>query len=245
MQTQSRGKALIVGLSVLAICVGWQVPAPAQDVGETANPQAQAPARTVDPRIYYVDFRSRTAASNDHGFVWYGRTDQRAVEVAGLHPKSDSPIPYILGHIIPVPAETGRSYGDLDEQYLTASYRVVMTKAEAQPVFAYIKYLQANSPAWGPAYNCIVFLKKIAEHMGLRAPNPYLRSYSETWINELRELNGGKENQVVKLSDIRAGVVPKSTQGAAPKPGPSSEPKPARTAAAAPVANMPDPARLW
>jgi hypothetical protein len=245
MQTKTCSRGIIVGVSVLAISVGWQVPVAAQDVGEAASPQAQAPARTADPRSYYVDFRSRTAASNDHGFVWYGRTDQRAVEVAGLHPASDSPVPYILGHIIPVPSETGRSYGDLDEQYLTASYRVVMTKAEAQPVFAYIKRLQASSPTWGPHYNCIVFLRDIAQHMGLKVPNPYFRSLSEKWINELRELNGGKENQVVKFSDIRAGTVPKSTQAAAAKPKPSLEPKPARTAAAALVPSMPDPGRSW
>ena len=80
--------------------------------------------------MYYVDFRARTAASYGHAFVWYGRTDQQAVEVAGLHPASESVIPYILGHIIPVPSETGASYGDLDEQYLTASYRVLMDEAQ-------------------------------------------------------------------------------------------------------------------
>ena len=41
-------------------------------------------------------------------------------------------IPYIVGHVLPVPSETGKSYGDLDEEYLTASYRVYMTEAEAQ-----------------------------------------------------------------------------------------------------------------
>jgi hypothetical protein len=243
MQANIWSRGIIVGLSVLAVFMGWQRPIAAQDVREAATEQTQAPARSADPRIYYVDFRSRTAASNDHGFVWYGRTDQKTVEVAGLHPASDSPIPYILGHIIPVPAETGRSYGDLDEEYLTASYRVVMTRAEAQPVFAYIKQLQATSPLWGPAYNCIVFLKKIAEHMGLRVPSPYFRTYSEKWINELRELNGGVENQVVKLSDIRAGVVPKPAQAATRKRGSSSESKPSRTAAAHPSA--PEPSQSW
>jgi hypothetical protein len=232
MRTKTCGMGIIVGLSVLAIAVGWQAPVAAQDVGEAANRQVQGSARAADPRIYYVDFRSRTAASNDHGFVWYGRTDQRAVEVAGLHPKSDSPVPYILGHIIPVPSETGRSYGDLDEQYLTASYRVVMTKAEAEPVFAHIKRLQATSPTWGPHYNCIVFLRDIAQHMGLQVPNPYFRSYSEMWINELRKLNGGKENQVVKLSDIRAGSSAKSAQAAKPQQ-------------ALVATSLPDPGRPW
>ena len=33
---------------------------------------------------YYVDFRARTAASWGHAFVWFGKTSERAVEVAGL-----------------------------------------------------------------------------------------------------------------------------------------------------------------
>ena len=57
---------------------------------------------------------------------------RREVEVAGLHPATDSVIPYIIGHVLPVLAETGASYGDLDEEYLTASYRVYMTEAAGQ-----------------------------------------------------------------------------------------------------------------
>jgi hypothetical protein len=85
---------------------------------------------------YFVDFRARTAASYGHAFLWYGRLNEHGkvgvVEVAGLHPASDSVIPYILGHIIPVPSETGKSYGDLDEQYLTANARVAVVTASAR-----------------------------------------------------------------------------------------------------------------
>jgi hypothetical protein len=69
---------------------------------------------------YYVDFRARTAASYGHAFVWYGKTSEKQVEVAGLHPAGDV-LPYVLGHLMWVPSETGASYGDLDEQYLTAA----------------------------------------------------------------------------------------------------------------------------
>jgi hypothetical protein len=62
---------------------------------------------------YFVDFRARTAASYGHAFLWYGRVKQDgkvgAIEVAGLHPATDSVVPYFLGHIIPVPSETGKS----------------------------------------------------------------------------------------------------------------------------------------
>ncbi|HMI12271.1 MAG TPA: hypothetical protein VK567_11855, partial [Bradyrhizobium sp.] len=45
---------------------------------------------------YYVDFRARTAASWGHAFVWFGKTSERAVEVAGLTPAGDT-LPYVLG----------------------------------------------------------------------------------------------------------------------------------------------------
>ena len=94
-----------------------------------------------------MDFRARTAASYGHAFVWFGKTSEKQVEVAGLHPAGDE-VPYVLGHLMWVPAETGASYGDLDVQYLTASYRVYLNEEDAKKVFAYIKHLQATSPLW-------------------------------------------------------------------------------------------------
>jgi hypothetical protein len=144
--------------------------------------------------VYYVDFRARTAASYGHAFVWYGRSDQRQIEVAGLHPASDSVIPYLIGHVLPVLSETGKSYGDLDEQYVTASYRVYMSEAEGKRVFAYIKHLQATSPVWNAAtWNCVAFIQSIAREMGLRVPGNHLL-YPEDWVNRLRELNGGRRS---------------------------------------------------
>ncbi|MBR0746889.1 hypothetical protein JQ582_23445 [Bradyrhizobium japonicum] len=140
---------------------------------------------------YYVDFRARTAASYGHAFVWYGKTSQRAVEVAGLHPAGDT-VPYVLGHLMFVPSETGASYGDLDEQYLTASYRVYLNEADAKKVFAYIKRLQANSPVWNAGTtNCTNFIGRIASFMGLKAPFHLLKP--EEYINRLRALNGGRQ----------------------------------------------------
>jgi len=147
---------------------------------------------------YFVDFRSRTAASYGHAFLWYGRLNERGkiglIEVAGLHPASDSPVPYILGHLFPVPAETGKSYGDLDEQYLTANYRVYLKEADAKRVFAYIKHKQDTSPLWlAGVYNCTAFLADIAGYMGLRTPATATWMYPEDFINSLRDLNGGRQ----------------------------------------------------
>jgi hypothetical protein len=140
---------------------------------------------------YYVDFRARTAASYGHAFIWYGKTGQREVEVAGLHPAGDT-VPYVLGHIMFVPSETGASYGDLDEEYLTASYRVYLNEADAKKVFAYIKHLQATSPVWNAATtNCTAFIGRIAAFMGLKTPFHLIKP--EEYVNQLRELNGGRK----------------------------------------------------
>jgi hypothetical protein len=139
-----------------------------------------------------VDFRARTAASYGHAFVWYGKTSEKQVEVAGLHPRGDV-LPYMLGHLTFVPAETGASYGDLDVQYLTASYRVYLSEADAKKVFRYIKHLQATSPVWNAeTINCIFFIGRIASFMGLKTPI-HLLTMPETYVNQLKALNGGRQ----------------------------------------------------
>ena len=65
-----------------------------------AKPIQRATARGP----YYVDFRARTAASYGHAFVWYGKTNEKEVEVAGLAPAGDM---LLLHHLINEP--TGRS----------------------------------------------------------------------------------------------------------------------------------------
>jgi hypothetical protein len=153
-----------------------------------------APRSTTSPRLakgpYYVDFRARTAASWGHAFVWYGKTSERQVEVAGLTPAGDT-TEYVLGYFTWVPSETGASYGDLDPQYLTASYRVYLNEADAKKVFAYIKKLQASSPVWNAeTSNCTSFIGSIAEYMGLKTPSRWTRP--ENYVNELKEMNGGR-----------------------------------------------------
>ncbi len=173
---------------------------PAKLVESTTDsiPAAQPRATSKLAGRYFVDFRARTAASYGHAFIWYGRLNERGkvgmIEVAGLHPASDSPVPYILGHLVPVPAETGKSYGDLDEQYLTANYRVYLKEADAKRVFAYIKRKQETSPLWlAGVYNCTAFLADIAGYMGLRTPATATWMYPEDFINNLRDLNGGRQ----------------------------------------------------
>jgi hypothetical protein len=145
---------------------------------------------------YYVDFRARTAASWGHAFVWFGKTSEREVEVAGLTPAGDT-LAYVAGYLMWVPSETGASYGDLDPQYLTASYRVYLDEPDAKGVFAYIKKLQASSPVWNAeTSNCTSFIGSIANFMGLKVPLRWQRP--EDYVNSLKAMNGGR--QIVHLS---------------------------------------------
>src|SRR5881628_935013 len=68
------------------------------------GPAAQAARKQgIAKGPYYVDFRARTAASWGHAFVWYGKTSEREVEVAGLTPAGDN-VAYVLGHLMWVPS---------------------------------------------------------------------------------------------------------------------------------------------
>jgi hypothetical protein len=220
------GPQLVLGICVLAASTAFGIgnsgaqqvqvavqtdqpdPAPHKSTKRSANalasaamPDAAAAAKPVKRTQsvkgpYYVDFRARTAATYGHAFVWFGRTNDKKVEVAGLHPAGDE-VPYVLGHLTFVPAETGASYGDLDVQYLTASYRVYLNEEDAKKVFAYIKHLQETSPLWNAeTTNCTAFLGRIASFMGMKAP--FHLQKPESYVNELKEINGGR--QFVQLS---------------------------------------------
>ena len=186
----------------------WSMPAAAQAPwsapGEPYQPlQADAPEisrradRPASPR-YFIEFRSRSALSYGHTFVVFGRVGQKLTinNVAGLHPRGDSSVTYILGHILLVPAETGASDGDLEEQYMTARYRLMLTAAQYRTVVAHIRELQANSPTWNAAtYNCNAFAGTIAHFVGLTSPPTWL--LPEDFINSMRQMNDDRRYAVL------------------------------------------------
>jgi hypothetical protein len=154
---------------------------------------------------YYIDFRARHALSYGHSFVMFGRLDakgrQLTREVAGLHPASDNPQIYIMGHVIWVPSETGPSDGDLEDEYLAAMYRVYLTKDQYDRVVAFIRDLQRNSPLWHAAlYNCSSFVARIANFMGFSAPGHL--EYPENFINGMKALNGGRNVMVEQTAAV-------------------------------------------
>jgi len=166
--------------------------------GTGGGAMAANSARYKDHR-YFVEFRSRYALSYGHTYVAFGRVNAagRAVnlEVAGLHPASNSQVPYVLGHFVPVPAETGVSDGDLEELYRSASWRVMLNQAEYRDVVAHIRKLQATMRLWqASVYNCNAFTGDIARSMGYKVPSRYLRP--QQFITELREMNTSSSSRL-------------------------------------------------
>jgi hypothetical protein len=198
-----KGFGIAAAACALALSAVLTAPAAAQSLRDAPDPQEQstlppsepppersaAPARSGGGR-YFIEFRSRSALSYGHTFVVFGRVGERltAKNVAGLHPKGDSTVTYLLGHILMVPAETGVSDGDLDLQYTTARYRIFLSAADYHNVVAKIRHLQANSPTWNAAtYNCNAFAGTVAHFVGLVSPPTWL--LPADFINSMRRMN--------------------------------------------------------
>jgi hypothetical protein len=168
----------------------------------TAAPMTAAPANPASQstaKRYFVEFRSRSALSYGHTFLVHGKLNASGQvgkvakeQVAGLHPATDSSIPWMIGHIIPVVSEQGWSDGDNEDQYVTAAYRITMTEQEYARVSAYIRDHQKNSPLWHAVlYNCNAWVGDVAKFMGLKAPDNTL-AYPEDYISTLASMNGAK-----------------------------------------------------
>lgn len=226
-------KSIVAGLSLLALAFGVPLSsAKAQDAdgkpdwttGGVAQITAKAnPNSTVKTKGYFVEFRSRNALSYGHTFLVHGKLNAAGQvgkvskgQVAGLHPISESSVPWMIGHIIPVMAERGWSDGDDEDEYVTAGYRVLLTEQEYAKVSAFIRKHQKDSPMWHAVlYNCNAWVGDVAKFMGLKAPDNTL-AYPEEYITALARLNGGK---VTKPNPVKrsptAGTKPAAKPAAA------------------------------
>ena len=158
--------------------------------------RARARTQTVAGGKYFIEFRSRYALSYGHTYATFGRLNAQGQivqsEVAGLHPAGDSSFPWMVGHIVPVPSETGPSDGDLEEKYVSARYRVTMGEAEYNKVVAKIRQMQASTPLWSATlYNCNSFVGDIARFMGLSSNTSTLQ-VPPAYIEALRRINNGQ-----------------------------------------------------
>lgn len=163
--------------------------------------------RRVRPQVrpehagqYFIEFRSRYALSYGHTFLVHGRLNAKgeigpltADNVAGFHPAGAGSEFWTMGHVVPVPSETGPSDGDLEEEYVSARYRVLLTEAEYARAYARIKQMQANRVPWHAVlYNCSAWVGDVARYMGLKAPVNHLL-FPANYINEMKRLNGGRD----------------------------------------------------
>jgi hypothetical protein len=176
--------------------------------------------------------------------VLYGRVNGAGQivksEIAGLHPAGDaadcyncSVVPWTIGHLLFVPAETGPSDGDLEEKYVTARYRIWLSAAEYKDVSAYIAKLKADTKVWNALWaNCVGFGRNVAEHMGLKVP-AFIWLQPDQFVVELRKLNGGPDKELAPLKDA-PNSLKSSTDFRAPLPKQVGLPPP-RPIAAAPV----------
>ena len=162
----------------------------------TSNSRGSAtvPVQQEASNRHFIEFRSRYALTYGHTYVVFGTVDKDGgminPEVAGLAPASPDAAPYVIGHFVPVPATTGPTDGDLEEQYRSASWRVLLTDVEYDDVVAFIRKQQATSHLWDASlYNCNAFVGDIARHMGYKTPAIWLRP--QQFVTELREKNTG------------------------------------------------------
>ena len=150
---------------------------------------------------YYVEFRSRQAWDYGHTFVVFGRVGETPGKknVAGLSPKGDDPKMWVMGHYMPVPADTGWTDGDLEDRYITSRYRVLINKDQYDKVVAHIRELQSRSHFWSvEMYNCNAFVADIAGFMGLKVPaSSWI--YPRVFVSNLRKVNTGHPEAAAQL----------------------------------------------
>jgi hypothetical protein len=142
---------------------------------------------------YYIEFRSRFAWDYGHTYIVHGRVGETPTKasVAGLSPVGDDATAWVIGHYVPVPAETGWTDGDLEDKYVTSRYRVLVSKEQYDRIVAHIRELQSRSKMWSAElYNCNAFVADVATFMGLKVPSSTL-IYPKIFVNNMRKINTG------------------------------------------------------
>jgi len=196
-------------------CVGFLIVS-LVTIASAQTPDSPSLAGHVAPKSavkgYAIEFRARNANSYGHTFSLHGRLDAHGKfirpVVSGLHPATESPIPWMIGHVVAVPSETGASDGDTEDQYVLARFRVLLSEGEHKRVLAFIKALNDKSPVWhAVTYNCNAYIGEIARFMGLSAPHSTM-AMPKDYIDKLRDLNIARTDLVVgtpvKVPDAEA-----------------------------------------
>jgi len=191
---------LLAGVAAAALAsFSWQAAnaqAPGAKPPQIVRQGPGAAVYTSGSGPYYIEFRSRFSWDYGHTYIVHGRVGEAPTHasVAGLSPVGDDSTAWVIGHYVPVPAETGWTDGDLEDKYVTSRYRVLMSKEKYDQVMTYVRGLQARSHTWSAElYNCNAFVADIAHEMGLKAPASTL-IYPKIFINHLRQMNTNNPN---------------------------------------------------
>jgi hypothetical protein len=197
-QRKQSGFFRSVGLAALFACAALlgtgALSANAQDAPKiTRAANAKTPVITSGSGQYYIEFRSRYSWDYGHTYLVHGRVGETPTKasVAGLSPVGDDSTAWVIGHYMPVPAETGWTDGDLEDKYTTARYRVLMNKDEYDRVMGFVRDLQSRSHTWSAElYNCNAFVGDVAKFMGMKVPASSL-IYPKIFVTHLRLMNTG------------------------------------------------------
>jgi hypothetical protein len=191
-----RGRAWLPCILALIVTAGFSLSAHAQT---SSSQQIERPANARAPLItsgsgqYYIEFRSRFAWDYGHTYIVHGRVGEAPTKasVAGLSPVGDDATAWVIGHYVPVPAETGWTDGDLEDKYVTSRYRVLVSEEQYDRIVGHIRELQSRSKMWSAElYNCNAFVADVATFMGLKVPSSTL-IYPKIFVNNLRKINTG------------------------------------------------------
>jgi hypothetical protein len=170
-----------------------------QEIVRPANAKTAVYSSGSGP--YYIEFRSRFAWDYGHTYIVHGQVGETPTRasVAGLSPVGDDATAWVVGHYVPVPAETGWTDGDLEDKYVTARYRVLVSKEQYDRIMAHVRELQSRSKMWSAElYNCNAFVADIATFMGLKVPSSTL-IYPKIFVNNLRKINTGHPEAADRL----------------------------------------------
>ena len=152
-------------------------------------------------KTHFVEFRARSAHTYGHSSVVFGRLRNGRVpknrkgvllkgwyEIAGLAPASNSGTVYMLGHLVPLKATTGWTDGDDEDEYMTANYRIDLTRAEYNQIRKLIKRRQKASKFWNATvYACVHFTADVAKDIGLKVPRGFY--LPKKWVNTMKAIN--------------------------------------------------------
>jgi len=156
------------------------------------------------PKPYFIEFRARNALSYGHAAVVFGKLNESGtvpidkngvlipgmVEISGLHPATPSSLPWTVGHVMPVPAETGPSDGDFEDIYVTARFRINLSASEFRKVVIIVhRHKELNKLWYAPVFslNCLGYIGSIARDMNLKVPQELL--LPKDFVDKLRILN--------------------------------------------------------